>query len=86
MQDRLNDGADDIAFETETVLTPVLSPAHYWEKARTESGLFIAALEAIDDADHPALREEMIETIEQHFDDRQNAIPMEYRLMTATAK
>lgn len=83
---RVGDGVEDLTFETGTVLTPVQSPAHYWEQARTESGLFIAALEAIDEAEYPALRGEMIETIEQYFDDGQNAVPMEYRLAMATAR
>lgn len=86
VRERVGDGVEDLAFETGTVLTPVLSPAHYWEKARTESGMFIAALEAIDEADHPALRREMIETIEQFFDDSQNAVSMEYRLTKATVQ
>lgn len=85
VRERLGDGIEDIAFETETVLTPVLSPAHYWEKAIAESGMFIVALDAIDEADRPALRGEMIETIEQFFDDSRNAVPMEYRLTKATA-
>lgn len=84
VRDRLGSAVETIEFETGTVFTPVFSPAHYWEKATTESGMFIVALEAIDDADHSALREEMIETIEQFFDNDQNAIPMEYRLTKAT--
>lgn len=84
VRERLGERAEDILFETGTVLTPVLSPAHYWEKAITESGMFIVALDAIDEADHTALHGEMIETIEHFFDDSQNAVPMEYRLTKAT--
>ncbi|WP_222914353.1 class I SAM-dependent methyltransferase [Natrinema sp. SYSU A 869] len=80
---RLGDNVDELVFETGTVLTPVLSPEHYWEAAVTQSGMFIVALENIDEDDLPALREEMIETIEQYFDDSQNAVPMEYCLTTA---
>lgn len=83
VRDRLGSGISDLEFETRTVLTPVLSPAHYWEKAITESGMFIVALDAIDEAEYPALREEMIETIEQFFDDSQNGVPMGYRLTKA---
>lgn len=61
----------------------MLSPTQYWEKAATEAGMFIMALEAIDDAYHPALREEMIETIGHFFDPSRNTIPMDYRLTTA---
>jgi SAM-dependent methyltransferase len=84
VRERLNSGVENLAFETGTALTPVLSPAHYWEKAISESGMFIMALGTIDMADHPALREEMIETIEHFFDASQNAVPMKYRLTTAT--
>lgn len=84
VRERFGDAVDDVRFETGTALTPVLSPAHYWEAAITQSGLFIVALEDVDDADQPALREEMIETIEQYFDDSRNAVSMEYRLTTAT--
>lgn len=84
VRERLGAGVEDLEFETGSVLTPVLSPGHYWEKARTESGLFIAALDAIDEADHPALRDEMIETVEQFFDDTQNAVSMNYCLTSAT--
>ncbi|WP_436345005.1 class I SAM-dependent methyltransferase [Natronorubrum sp. FCH18a] len=84
VRERLDDGVGDLSFETGTILTPVLSPAHYWEKAITESGIFIVALDAINEADHPSLREEMIETIEHFFVGSQNAIPMRYRLTKAT--
>lgn len=81
---RLGDEVGDLTFELGTVRTPVLSPAHYWEKAANESGMFIAALDAIDDEDLPALRAEMLETIEEYFDPERNAVPMSYRLTTAT--
>jgi SAM-dependent methyltransferase len=84
VRERLGDPVGDLEFETGTVWTPLLSPAHYWEAATTQSGLFIVALENVDPEDRPALREEMIETIEQYFDDGQNAVPMEYRLTMAT--
>lgn len=80
---RLGDGVSELASETRTVLTPVLSPAHYWEAAITQSGMFIVALEHITENDRPSLRREMIETIEQYFDDHQNAVPMDYRLTKA---
>lgn len=83
VRERLGDDVDELTFETGTVLMPVLSPAHYWEAAVTQSGMFIVALENVPESDQPALREEMIETIEQYFDDSQNAVPMKYRLTKA---
>lgn len=84
VHERLVGGVTDLTFETGTVRSPVLSPMHYWEKAKTEAGMFIVALDAIDEDDHHTLREEMVELIGQFFDDSQNAIPMEYRRTTAT--
>lgn len=84
VQERLGDAVAPIEFETGTTWTPVLSPAHFWQAATTQSGLFIVALEAVDDTERPALREEMIKTIEPYFDGRRNAVEMEYRLANAT--
>lgn len=82
--DRLGDGVTDLAFETGTVDQQTLSPAHFWEGACTLSGLFIVALESVDEEDLPSLRAEMIEVIEPFFDDGTNVVSMEYRLTTAT--
>ncbi|USZ72484.1 class I SAM-dependent methyltransferase [Natronosalvus halobius] len=84
VRDRIGSGVDEITFETASVLIPALSPEHYWESATTESGLFIVALEPIDQADRPALRDETVETIGRYFDDHRNCVPMEYLLTKAT--
>ncbi|WP_435348804.1 class I SAM-dependent methyltransferase [Haloarchaeobius sp. HRN-SO-5] len=84
VRDRLDDGTAALSFETGVVEQVALSPAHYWEGARTQSGLFIAALENVDEEAHPALSDDMVETIARYFDDSQNAVSMEYRLTTAT--
>lgn len=84
VRERLGDEVDELSFESGTVLVPVLSPAHYWEAAISQSGMFIVALESIADEDRPELREKVIETIETYVDDSQNAVPMEYRLTKAT--
>jgi len=81
--DRLGD-AVTYRFETGAVNAPAMSPAHYWESAAINSGLFIVALDAVDDADRPALREAMIDTIEPYYDDATNAVTMTYRLTVAT--
>lgn len=83
VQERLGGGVDHLQFKTGTVVTPVLSPAHYWEAAITQSGMFIVALEAVAEADRQELREDMIETIEPFFDESENAVRMEYRLAKA---
>lgn len=45
--------------------------------------MFIVALENVDEDDHSALREDMIEAIADYFDGSQNAMTMEYRLTSA---
>lgn len=84
VRNRLTDGVSDLLFETGIVEQLTLSPSHFWEMARSQSGLFIVALENVDEDDYPALREDMIATIEAYFDDSQNAIPLEYQLTQGT--
>lgn len=84
VQDRLGDAITDVEFETGTVDQHSLSPAHFWEDARTQSGLFIVALEDVDDADLDALRADMLDVIDDYFDDTTNTVPLEYRLAKAT--
>lgn len=79
---RLGDAVDDLAVQTGTIRVPVLSPRHYLEEAMTNSGLFIVALESVDETDVPALREELLAVIEEHFDESRNVVAMEYRLAT----
>lgn len=86
VRERLGDGVNGTSFETGTVHQPEMSPAHFWEGARTLSGMFIVALEAVDDEDLPALRDEMVGAVEPYFDDGRNAVAMEYRLTTARVR
>lgn len=84
--ERLGDGVDDVASETGTVRYNVVSAEHYWTGATEESGLFIVALEAVDEADTPTLRRDAVETIGRYFDDGENAVSIEYRITTATVR
>ncbi|THE63237.1 class I SAM-dependent methyltransferase [Salinadaptatus halalkaliphilus] len=84
VDERLGDAVDDIAFETETVQYPALSPEHFWQQTATNSGMFIEVLEKVDDNNVSTLREQLIETIEPYFDGRENAVELEYGLTTAT--
>jgi len=86
VRERLGDGVATLSFETGVLEQVALSPAHYWEGARTQSGLFIVALENVEEDAFPALREDMIEAIEPYFDDGKNAVSMEYRLTEATVE
>ena len=47
--------------------------------------MFIVDLENVPVDDYPALRADRIETIDEYFDERKNAMVMEYRLTTASA-
>lgn len=80
VSERLGEQVSDLRFETGEIKQPALSPAHVWDRVRAQSGLFIVALENVDEDDRPALRKDMIEAIEDYFDDSHNALTMEYRL------
>lgn len=86
VRDRLGDNTEDISFETGAVMLRVLSPAHYWERAKTESGMFIVALENTREADQQDLRVEMIETIKRYYNDSENGVRMEYRLTSCSRR
>ena len=81
--DRLGDGVDDLVFETGTVLQPTMSPAHLWKDALRDSGMFIVAVERVEEADRSALRRDVIEAIDRYFDDAENAVGMGYRVASA---
>ena len=84
VRERLGESVLEVGFETGTLLQPSLSPRHLWARVAEDSGLFIVALETVEDDDRPALREEMLEAIHEYFDDDENALEMEYRVTTAT--
>lgn len=84
VQDRLGVHVESIAFETETVLYPALSPAHFWQELSSLSGVFSEYLDAVDDDAWESLRTEIVETIRPYFDERRNAVELEYLLTTAT--
>ena len=84
VRERLTDGVSDFSFETGAVEQLSLSPSHSWEMIRSQSGIFIVALENVDEDDYPALSEDMIAAIEEYFDESQNAVSMEYLITTAT--
>lgn len=84
VHERLSEGVSDLTFETGVVEQLSLSPSHVWERVRAQSGMFIVALENVDGDDYPALRADMIETIDEYFDESQNAMEMEYRLTKAS--
>lgn len=84
VEPRLGEDVTDISYDIGSVTQRSLSPAHTWAAVREQSGMFIVALEQVDEADLPALRADMIDAIGDYFDDDLNAMQMEYRLTTGT--
>ena len=84
VRERLGGAVQETEFETDTVRYPALSPEHFLHQTATNSGLFIEALDAVDDDEFPGLREQLIEMIDPYFDEEQNAVELEYRLTTAS--
>lgn len=86
VRQRLGDSVIELEFETDSVMYPALSPEQFWEQTATNSGMFIEILQEVEREDVPILREKLVETIEPYFDDRHNAVELEYMLTTATVK
>jgi len=84
VEKRLGDAVSDISLETRSVQYPALSPEHFWQQTATNSGMFTEVLEEVDADDIPALRKQVIGTIEPYFDETENAVELEYLLTTAT--
>lgn len=84
VRERLGDLVEDLRFETGVVRYPALSPAHFWEGMTADSGPIIAALEDVDGGTRAAIREAVVESLDDHFSDAANAVELEYQLVTAT--
>lgn len=84
VRDRFGDQVEDLNFETGMVGYPAVSPAHFWESMMTDSGLITVALESVDEGASSVLREEMAEMLGRYFSDVDNAMELEYRVVTAT--
>ena len=84
VRERLDDGVTSIEFETGSVRQKAMSPAHVWERVRSESGMFIVALDRVEPAEIGALDADMVDVIDRFFDDHRNVMTMGYRLATAT--
>ena len=81
---RLDDATTDLTAETKTLAYPTLSPEHFWETTRVTSGTFRTLVMTIPESHRPALRDELLEHIEPAFDERRNAVELEYLLVTGT--
>ncbi|PSP81071.1 methyltransferase type 11 [Halobacteriales archaeon QS_1_68_20] len=81
---RFGEDVTDLRCETATLGYPVLSPEHFWEKIKRNFGVFGEYLPKVDEDDRPALREQVLGTVEPAFDGEDNVVRMEYLLATAT--
>lgn len=84
VRDRLGDRVEELRFEKGTVRYPAVSPAHFWESMTTDSGAILLMLEEVDDRDRSDLYEEEARTLGHYFSDADNAMELEYQLVTAT--
>lgn len=84
VSERLGDSVLELGFERATIATPVMSPSHYWHEATRQSGMFIVALELVDEDLREELDRDMLAAIEPYFDRSRNVVEMEYIITHAT--
>lgn len=80
----LSNKVDGIAFEHDSVTYPARSPADFWKRFSSSSDDIADLLAVVPAETRPVLRDELLETIELYFDDRQNAVELDYLLTMAT--
>ncbi len=61
-----------------------MSPAHYWHEATRQSGMFIIALELVDEDFREELDRSMLAAIEPYFDRSRNVGEMKYIITHTT--
>lgn len=84
VRERFNDRVVDLEFETATVRYPALSPADFWHAMTSDSGGIMLAVDAVPEAKREAMHEAMIAALEPYYVEGENAIALEYLLVTAT--
>lgn len=84
VRERFGTRVEDIGFETATVMYPALSPAHFWHEMTIVSGVIMLAAEAVPDTDREMMYEAMLTALEPYYSEADNAIALEYLLVTAT--
>ncbi len=81
---RIGDEVTDLTYCHGTLHRPTLSPAHVWEETAQTSSVFGPAVATLDEPARRDLRADMIDVIDQFFDDAENTVELEYLLVTAT--
>ena len=81
---RFGDRVEDLSFETGVVNYPALSPAHFWAGMTTDSGPIIAALGEVEDGAREVVDAAVVGALGEYFSDAENAVELEYLLVTAT--
>lgn len=86
VRDRFADRVTDLTFHHGTIAYPALSPRHFWQSMTTDSGGVILAIDTVAASDRAALFAEERETLTPYFLPDENAMELEYRLVTATVQ
>jgi SAM-dependent methyltransferase len=84
IRERFGDRVGDLEFETATVLYPALSPADFWHAMTTDSGGIMLAVDAVPEAKRNAMHDAIIAALGPYYVEGENAIALEYLLVTAT--
>ena len=84
VRERLGDSVEDLRFETHVSNYPALSPAHFWEGMAADSGAVLLALDHVDESERAALDAAMAGTLDPFYSEADNAMELEYQLVTAT--
>lgn len=84
VRDRIGDHVEDLEFETATVMYPALSPTDFWHAMTTDSGGIMLAVDAVPETKRAALFEAAIAALDPYFVTEENAMALEYQLVTAT--
>lgn len=86
VRDRLGDAVGHLQFEHAVTAYPALSPDHFWEAMKRDSGPIVVALDHVDDADRPALDEAVNDALGPFFSEADNAMELEYLLATGPVR
>jgi len=84
VRDRIGDGVTDLRFESGIQPYPAVSPAEFWHSMTVDSGPVMVALDAVDETTRERIDEAAVEALEVYFSPADNAVELEYQLVTAT--
>lgn len=86
VRERLGDYIEVVDIQTGTLRYPAASPAHFWQSMKIDSGAIALAVADLDEAALQAVDEDVAAALAEYFSEADNAVALEYRLVTATVK